>query len=332
MKYKLTWKKNKLQLTKPFVLSYGVFHHRFSYIVKLEVDGIVGYGEAAAISYYGWSEELIEEQLNTLPEEIEKDALFSIAHSFCAPLQHACTAAYFDLDAKQHGQALSEYFGFGTLPMDRHSSLTISGNTFDEFVEQIDQYDWPAFKIKMGTDHDDVQLDVIRNYRHKRFRIDANGGWTIDWIRRHADQLNQENIELIEQPFPVGQDEDVLVLKEILSKPIFADESCQTVQDVEKCANGYDGINIKLMKMGGWCPVLDIMKMAERYGLELMVGCMTESSIGISHSGQLLSKISIVDLDGSTLISNDPAAGLKLDKGRVIFPDRDGCGAILKET
>lgn len=331
IQFHVRWKKNKLNLLKPFVLSYGVFHYRWSYMIELQAEGETGYGEGTAISYYGWSEDLIEEQLAALPAMVTKADLFSYAGSCCAPLRHAYTGAYYDWAAKKAGKTLGNYFGLGDVLGARYSSLTISGQTVEEFAEQIESTDWDNYKIKMGTTHDHVQLAVIRQFPNKKFRIDANGGWTLDWIREHAHDLEAPNIELLEQPFPVGEDAKVREMKNYTTKPIFADESCQKLEDVHMCKGLYDGINIKLMKMGGWDPVLQILEAAQAADLQLMVGCMTESSIGISHSGQLLSRISIIDLDGSTLLKNDPADGLRLDRGEVLFSAHNGCGAILKD-
>ncbi len=111
--------------------------------------------------------------------------------------------------------------------------------------------------------------------------------------------------------------------------PCIADESCQTEADVDRCAGHFHGINIKLTKAGGLTPALRMIKRARELGLQIMVGCMSESSVGISAIGQLLPLLDYVDMDGSVLIAKDIATGVHLDKGRPVFPEENGLGVQL---
>src|SRR3954471_1109104 len=112
--------------------------------------------------------------------------------------------------------------------------------------------------------------------------------------------------------------------------PVIADESCITETDVAKCyQTGFRGINIKLVKCGGLTPARRMIAEARKLGLSVMVGCMTESSVGISAIAQLLPLLDYVDMDGAVLLAKDIATGVRLDKGRCIFPDRPGNGVEL---
>jgi len=113
--------------------------------------------------------------------------------------------------------------------------------------------------------------------------------------------------------------------------PVIADESCQVEADIARCQGFFHGVNIKLMKCGGLTPARRMVDQARQLGMQVMVGCMTESSVGISAVAQLLPLLDYVDMDGAMLLSNDPAEGVKLTDGKAVFPNRPGTGVALKE-
>lgn len=112
--------------------------------------------------------------------------------------------------------------------------------------------------------------------------------------------------------------------------PVIADESCIVETDVERCALHYHGINIKLVKCGGLTPALRMIKRGKELGLKVMVGCMTESTVGISAVAQLLPQLDYVDMDGAMLLAEDIAHGVSIaSSGKVIFPEKPGTGVTL---
>ena len=112
--------------------------------------------------------------------------------------------------------------------------------------------------------------------------------------------------------------------------PVIADESCLVETDVAKCRGYFHGINIKLTKCGGITPARRMIMAAREYGMQVMAGCMTESSVGISAVAQLLPQLDYADMDGILLITNDPAEGVTIIDGQVHFPPRNGNGVLLK--
>ena len=73
-----------------------------------------------------------------------------------------------------------------------------------------------------------------------------------------------------------------------------------------------------------------MIKKGRELGLQLMVGCMTESTVGISAIAQLLPQLDYVDMDGAMLLKGDIAKGVEiLDNGKVIFPELPGSGIEL---
>jgi L-alanine-DL-glutamate epimerase-like enolase superfamily enzyme len=189
---------------------------------------------------------------------------------------------------------------------------------------------WPIYKIKLGTSHD---LDIVRALRRHTdavFRIDANCGWGPDETIENSRVLKTLGVEFIEQPLPVGRWDDQREVHDDSALPIMADESCQVVDDVARCAGYFHGINIKLVKCGGLTPARRMIDEARRQGLRVMVGCMTESTVGISAIAQLLPLLDYVDMDGAVLLAEDIADGVRVVRGQCEFPPVPGNGVTLR--
>ncbi|MCW3169337.1 hypothetical protein OMO38_12480 [Chryseobacterium sp. 09-1422] len=86
----------------------------------------------------------------------------------------------------------------------------------------------------------------------------------------------------------------------------------------------------KLMKCGGLTPALEMIKKARELNYKIMIGCMTESTVGISAACLLAGLVDYADLDGATLISNDYAAGNFVENGKIILSGKPGLGIELK--
>lgn len=96
-----------------------------------------------------------------------------------------------------------------------------------------------------------------------------------------------------------------------------------------QCAEYFHGINIKLMKCGGITPALRMIQQGRNMGLKIMVGCMTESTIGCSAIAQLLPLLDYVDMDGCLLVEDKISQGIRIDFGHVIYAKEGGTGAKL---
>ncbi|MEM9930907.1 MAG: enolase C-terminal domain-like protein, partial [Bacteroidota bacterium] len=162
------------------------------------------------------------------------------------------------------------------------------------------------------------------------FYVDANTGWTADQTIEYAAELAKLGVLFIEQPLKVN---DVAGQRKVYAHsvlPIVADESCQVEADVDRCAACFHGINIKVVKCGGLLPARRMITRARALGLEVMAGCMTESSVGISAIAQLLPELDYADLDGAMLLAEDPARGVTFSPatGWVEYPDLPGTGVL----
>jgi L-alanine-DL-glutamate epimerase-like enolase superfamily enzyme len=197
-------------------------------------------------------------------------------------------------------------------------------------VDKMKETPWPIYKIKLGTKNDIKIVAELRKHSNSIFRIDANCGWTADETLKNAILLKELGVEFIEQPLPAEDWNGAKNVFENSSLPIIADESCIVESDIEKCHKHFHGVNIKLMKCGGLTPALRMISKAKELEMKTMVGCMTESTVGISAIAHLTPQLDYVDMDGAMLIKNDPAFGVVLKYGEISFAKQNGTGASLK--
>jgi len=190
--------------------------------------------------------------------------------------------------------------------------------------------DYPILKVKVGTKNDVANLAAIREVSNATIRVDANAGWTPREAIKTINALAPYNIEFVEQPVHPRDLDGMRLVRENVPLPIIADESCVTVDDIPRVVGCVDGINIKLMKCGGIRHALKMIHAARAHHLQIMIGCMIESSLAITAAAHLTPLVDYADLDGHLLIDNDPYEGVKVVNSKVVLPDRPGLGVQLK--
>jgi L-alanine-DL-glutamate epimerase-like enolase superfamily enzyme len=242
----------------------------------------------------------------------------------------ALDLAAHDLYGKILGKPLYEIWGT-TIDKYPTTNYTIGIAGIEKMVVKMQETPWPIYKIKLGTDEDVAIVKELRKHSDAIFRIDANCAWTAAETIYNAPQLKALGVEFLEQPLKADDWEGMEQVMHHSVLPIMADESCIVETDVEKCALHFSGINIKLTKCGGLTPALRMIKKAKDLGLKVMVGCMTESTVGISAIAQLLPQLDYVDMDGALLLREDIADGVIIQKDvKVIFPTLGGTGVTLR--
>jgi L-Ala-D/L-Glu epimerase len=328
----------ELPLKHVFAISRGSVSVQPTLIVELTDGAHRGYGEATTNTYYGTTlvgmrasleavRPHIEAATEVDPSELWSQLAPHLAHDSFA--QCALDQAAWDLWGKQQGAPLHKLWGLHA-PDAPQSSFTIGIDAIDVMVAKLHEApDWPSYKIKLGGAGD---LDVIRELRRHTsvpFRVDANCGWTVDEAIDKARALANLNVEFIEQPLPADDWNGARRLFTTSALPIIADESCRREADVERCWGAFHGINIKLVKCGGLTPARRMIDRARALGLRTMLGCMTESTVGISAVAQLLPLVDYADVDGAALLARDIAGGVRVDCGQCHYPDANGTGVRL---
>jgi len=334
---KLILRTYDLKLKHTFRISRKTIDFQPSLIVELQEDGISGFGEATSNPYYNITIEniqndiervrtLIETTSNETPEEFwSKISPFFQDNPFALC---ALDNAYNDLYARKKGKKLYELWNYEILnnPL---TNYTIGIDSIENMVTKMTEFPWPIYKIKLGTQEDLAIVTELRKHSDSIFRVDANCAWTVEETLLNAEILKKLGVEFIEQPLKANDWEGQREVFKNSVLPIMADESCISETDVAKCHNHFHGVNIKLMKCGGITPGRRMIAEAKKLGLKTMVGCMTESTVGISAIAHLLPELDYVDMDGALLLAEDIASGVTIKNGKTYYPDRTGTGVIL---
>ncbi len=326
-----------LTLKHVFTISRQSYDVKPTMIVELKDGEYSGYGEASENPYY-------HKTINNMVTDLQKYRVIIEGSSSEDPKSFwqkvsvylkdnmfalcALDLAYNDLYAKKNGLKLYDLWGY-SIDKNPLSNYTIGIDTIENMVNKMKETPWPIYKIKLGTKEDIKIIEELRKHSDAIFRIDANCAWSVDETIKNALELKKLGVEFLEQPLPAEDVEGSKVLYQKSVLPIIADESCQIEDDVLKCHHLFHGVNIKLVKCGGLTPARRMIQVAKKYNMRTMVGCMTESSIGISAISHLLPELDYVDMDGAMLLSNDIAIGVRLEEGKVLYSNLTGIGAEL---
>ncbi len=326
-----------LKLNHTFKIAHGSRNVQKTLIVELTNGDFSGYGEATATPYY---QHTIKSMIRVLEENRMRIESYNGEHPerFWEQLnpfighnkfvQCSIDVAAWDLYGRMNNKRLVDIWNnqIKNMPV---SSYTIGIDTIDAMVAKMSAQPWPIYKIKLGTDNDLKIVQALRNHSKTVFRVDANCAWDADFTIKNSFKLKELNVEFIEQPLIADNWQG---MKEVFDKsalPVIADESCTTEDTVKQCKGYFHGINIKLMKCGGLTPARRMIQEARMLGLQVMVGCMTESTVGISAIAHLVPEVDYIDMDGAMLISNDIAKGVSLQNGHVILANKNGTGVCL---
>ncbi len=330
----------ELPLRHVFRTAHGATMVQENLLVELRDGDLAGFGEGASSSYYGVTAAKMVADLEAARSEIEswtpadpaelwQRLLPRLAHDRFALA--ALDAAAHDLWGKTLGRPTYRVWG---LELDRipPSDYTLGIDTIENTLKILAEFDgWPIYKIKLGTPGDLEIVRQLRRHTTAAFRIDANGSWTAQQAIGNARELKSLGVQFIEQPLKADDWEGMKRVAAESALPVMADESCLVEEDVPRCPGFFHGINIKLAKCGGMTPARRMIDAARRLGLKVMMGCMTESTVGISAIAQFLPLLDYVDMDGAALIARDVASGVRLEKGRAVFPKENGNGVRLLE-
>ncbi len=306
--------------------------------VEIELDGVVGYGEASAPPYLSESTASIlafleRVDLTQFKSPFEMEDILGYVDGICennAAAKASVDLALHDLVGKLIGQPWWKIWG-----LDKEKTpptmYTIGVDKPDVVREKTKEAaPFALLKVKLGRDpkSDREMIETVRSVSDKPIAVDANQGWkdkvyaleTIEW-------LAENGVVLVEQPMKKTKWDDLAWITERSPLPVMADESLQRLTDIPKMKGVFSGINIKLMKCTGMREAWKMLNLARALDMKVMVGCMTETSCAISAAAQLSPAVDWADLDGNLLISNDIFDGVKVaPDGKLILNDRPGLG------
>ncbi len=331
----------RLEFLEPFGISKLTRSHQDVLRVSISDGQYVGHGETPAIPYYGKEVKTMKKLLDRNVSQL--NALDWSAASKWYPdllsilpkdsfVRSAVDAAAWDLFGQRHSVAIWEYLELANPKFGSPSNFTIGIGTAAYVVSQIEKYPWTSYKLKLGTDQDEAVLKAAGQATDRKFRLDANGAWDLEKTKSFlsfcATSLPEGMIEIIEEPYKDLDEKGMEVLKAESNIPFYADESFQSIDDLQVISKYFHGVNIKLDKCGGLTPALEIIKDAKSMGLKIQLGCMSASGISIAPAIQLSTLADVVDLDAPLLIE-DADFGVFYKDGVVQMSGKYGLGIEL---
>jgi L-alanine-DL-glutamate epimerase-like enolase superfamily enzyme len=304
--------------------------------VRLRCGDNTARGEGAPIVRYHETAESARKALESVselvaatdPRHFEKlmaEVFRRVSGEYAA--KAALDISLMDLACQRLGVPLYRYFGLdrNDTPVTTFSIGIDTPEITKQKVREAEQF--PVLKIKVGLQTDEETIESVRSVTGKPLRADANEGWKDkEEAVRKINWLESRGVEFVEQPMPASMLEETRWVRERVHIPIIADEACLHPADIPRLANCYDGVNIKLMKCGGMLEAFRMIQIAKALGMKTMLGCMIESSIGVTAAAHLSPLVDYADLDGNLLIANDPYSGVRVEKGKLVLPEGPGLG------
>ncbi|PXX96089.1 dipeptide epimerase [Marinifilum breve] len=306
-------------------------------LVKIEWGGFVGYGEASMPPYLGESHKTATKFLSSLKLDQFTDPfrlneilsyVDGVAEGNCAA-KASVDIALHDLIGKIVNKPWFQIWGYNQedTPV---TTFTIGIDKPEVVTEKVKEAaPYKMLKVKIGRGSDEEMINTIRKVTDVPLCVDVNQGWkdkheALDKIH----WLKEQGVVFVEQPMDKYDLDTMAWLTQHSPLPTIADEGVQRLVDVPKLKGAYSGINIKLMKCTGLREAHKMLDVARALDMKVMIGCMTETSCGVSAAAQLSPMVDWADLDGNLLISNDPYKGVTVQNGKVILPTRSGIGII----
>ena len=341
---KVSLHKVLLQKRFPLKISRFISNSCYNVFVKVEKDGIVGWGESVPGETGAQNaNEIIKELEKLISTGIDVKSISEIEYLSrklkISPCSYAgLDIALWDWKAKKAEMPLHDILG---LPLPKiKTSLTLgimSPQSVKKRIPLLFENNSAKFlKIKLGSpegiDSDKIMYEqVLESSKpyNLGLRVDANGGWSTEDAKHMIEWLSKRECDYVEQPITLGKEKDLKTLYQNRLLPIFVDESCRVSKDIVQYSQWVDGINLKLMKSGGITEGLKVLSTAKAYGLQTMIGCMSESSVSISAAASISGHIDHIDLDSHYNLNPDPGSGAEMINGITMPRIVPGHGAFL---
>lgn len=349
-------------LTKavPLAISRGSTAAVEHLLLSIEHEGITGLGECGGLDtgHRRYDTAAIAAELQAVLPQLQalepepRQAFEPLLAGLSPPARCAVDLALLDWQGQRLGQPLQRLWGLDPQRAVA-TSVTLGLGSVEAVLQRLQRW-WqqlPATRIKLklgspeGLDHDRALLAAVAlELEHRRqqlgqkleLQVDANGGWDLDGARAMAPLLAARDVVLLEQPLAAQLDPDAdsaafAALDLDCPIPLLADESCWNLADLVRLAPFVDGVNIKLLKSGGLSEARLMAHAAQRLGLEVMLGCYSDSALLNGAAAQLLPLVRWPDLDSHLNLMDDPFEGPVLVADRLQAGPGSGLGVCLRE-
>ncbi len=334
---RLTYLPHTLYFKHPFIIAHGMRTSTPVVFTEIELDGVIGYGEASMPPYLGENHETVAAFLNKAKTVLAGyktiDDVSEILNEIDG-LDKNNTAAKASVDIALHdllGKITNKpcYSMFGLKKQDAPLTFyTLGIDKPEVLIEKLKEAEpYKILKIKLGSDNDKEIINTIRSITDKPISVDVNQGWKEkEYALEMIHWLSGQHVLFVEQPLPKNRLDDVAWLSERSPLDIIADEDVQRYVDVEKLKGVYKGVNIKLMKCTGLFEANRMMLKARELDMKVLIGCMSETSCAVSAAAQLSPLCEWADLDGPLLIKNNCFDGVRFESGKIVLSDLPGIG------
>lgn len=317
----------QLQFRYPFRIAHGVRTHTDAVYVKLEQEGFKGWGEATLPPYLPETQKSVMEFIDSFCKSFSSDDIEEwfervSAINACMPAKAALDEALWGLKTQIENKSIAELFGIETKTQP-YSFYTIGAGSKEEMRKKItfaQQNGFEQFKLKLTGSTEDYQTieNFISFLPSADFAVDMNCAYTdINTAEKFVCFLKNKNCVLIEQPMAKHMLAETAELRQRTGTIFFADESCQDIHDLEKISKAFGGVNIKLLKCGGISEGYRMIQKAKAMGMKVLIGSMSESSVGCTAAAHLAPLCDFADLDGPYLNANDPFEGMRIRNGKI---------------
>ncbi|MGW0774971.1 enolase C-terminal domain-like protein [Streptomyces sp. NPDC002835] len=340
----------RLDLTEPLRISRSTMAAREAVWLTVEHEGRRGHGEAVTSVYYGLDADtlgrLLDAQARWLarfadPETALEALRTGTGEDAAAPpaVTAAVESALLDLVGKRAGvpvhQLLDRHGEPPSAATARTIGITAPGRAEAQAARLV-RDGFSVLKLKAGAPDPAEDLARVRAVRavapHARLLLDPNGAWTVQECERLLPLFAELGVEAVEQPLAPGDPEALAKLAERSPLPVIADEDAVGYEDARRLAGRVQGINVKLAKCGGVGAALRIAELIAGTGTDLMLGCLTASTLGIAPAVHLAGRARWVDLDGHLLLADDPWAGIGGADGTVRASRDAGLGVRRRDA
>lgn len=323
----------RLLFIHPFGTAHGLRDGTDSVFVRLTHGQRVSYGEATLPPYLNETQESVHEELTSFWLKLKGGNVGKswgeAARALSSPARAAFHMAYNGL---MNNDIVYEISSNGI--SDRGLVMvTVGMGPIEDIELKLNELPIsPVLKVKLGSPEDLRTIETVKRLDHRRLFLDANQGWnSVEHAVRVIEAAGPERVVGLEQPFPKDRWDMHRELKARTDVPIYADESIQGPADLERAPEAFDGVNLKLMKCGGLDIAGQMAQRARELGLRVMLGSMSESSLGCGAMATLAGSADLVDLDGPWLIKNDPFTGLSMKQGQLVLAGDSSSGIKLRE-
>jgi len=321
MLWQLTAHSERWPLSRPFRIARGEKTAADVVVAEVRAGEIVGRGECVPYARYGETVESVLAQIKQIASVFGPE--FTRGELNLLPpgaARNAVDCAIWDLEAQLSGMSVAQMTG-AREPNGLVTAVTISLDAPEKMAEAtVAVAASPLIKVKVdGRDPEAAVRAVRRAAPTACLIVDPNESWTPDQLRALLPRMAEFDVSLLEQPIPADQDSALEGMKPAV--PLCADEAAHVRDDLVQTARRYQAVNIKLDKTGGLTEALEMSNEARRLGLQVMVGCMICTSLGIVPAMQIAQAADFVDLDGPWWLADDRAKRVRFDGGYVFPPD-----------